>query len=63
MDSLEKVTRVEVINHRKDGTGREYVNWHKDNAVTYQLQDSGRTLKIFIVDTGKLMEMLVPKEK
>ena len=40
----EKVTRVEVI----DENGRSYVNWNKDNKVLVQLQDDGRTLKIFI---------------
>lgn len=41
---LPMVTRVEVI----DQDGRSYVNWDKDNIVTIQLQDDGRTLKIFI---------------
>ena len=49
-----KVTRVEVVNHRSDGEGREYVNWHEDNVVTYDLQDGGKTLKVFIVDRDKL---------
>ena len=40
----EKVTRVEVI----DENGRSYVNWNKDNKVLVQVQDDGRTLKIFI---------------
>ena len=39
-----KVTRVEVI----DENGRTYVNWNKDNEVELQLQDNGRTLKVFI---------------
>lgn len=38
------VTRVEVI----DEKGRSYVNWDKDNVVWVELQDEGRTLKIFI---------------
>lgn len=41
---LPMVTRVEVI----DQDGRSYVNWDKNNMVTIQLQDDGRTLKIFI---------------
>ena len=40
-----KVTRVEVIG--KDG--REYVRYlEKDERCVYQLQDDGRTLKLFI---------------
>jgi len=39
-----KVTRVEVI----DENGRSYVNWQKNNTVTLDLQDNGRTLKVFI---------------
>lgn len=41
---LPMVTRVEVI----DQKGRSYVNWDKDNMVEIQLQDGGRTLKVFI---------------
>ena len=40
-----KVTRVEVI----DGFGRGYFNWDEKNQIQTQLQDNGRTLKIFIV--------------
>jgi len=40
----EKVTRVEVI----DENGRSYVNWKDNNRVLIQMQDDGRTLKIFI---------------
>ena len=42
--STEQVTRVEVI----DDTGRAYVNRNPDNAVEVQLQDDGKTLKVFI---------------
>ena len=42
--STEQVTRVEVI----DDTGRAYVNRNPDNAVEVQIQDDGRTLKVFI---------------
>jgi hypothetical protein len=41
---LEKVNRVEVI----DQKGRSYVNWKRTNKTELSLQDSGRTLKIFI---------------
>lgn len=39
-----RITRIEVI----DQAGRSYVNWDEDNDVTYQLQDDGRTLKVFV---------------
>lgn len=39
-----KVTRVEVI----DTNGRAYVHWGKNSIVEIQLQDEGRTIKIFI---------------
>lgn len=38
-----KVTRVEVI----DKNGRSYTNWDV-TSVELQLQDDGRTLKLFI---------------
>lgn len=53
-----KVTRVEVIDHTRgieDGGGRAYTYWHEYDMmdwekphVTVQLQDDGRTLKVFI---------------
>jgi hypothetical protein len=44
-----KITRVEVIDHSdtKYPVGRVYVKMHCKNVET-QLQDDGRTLKIFI---------------
>jgi hypothetical protein len=39
-----RVTRIEVI----DQSGRSYVNWDESNDVTWQLQDKGRTLKVFV---------------
>ena len=39
-----RITRIEVI----DQSGRSYVNWDENNDVTYQLQDDGRTLKVFV---------------
>lgn len=42
-----RITLIEVI----DQAGRSYVNWD----VTYQLQDDGRTLKVF-VDTHSSSE-------
>lgn len=41
---ISRVTRVEVI----DQNGRSYVNWKDTNAVKLQIQDEGRTLKVFI---------------
>ena len=41
---VEKVNRVEVI----DDTGRAYVNWEDKLDVKLDIQDEGRTLKIFI---------------
>lgn len=41
---LYAVNRVEVI----DEAGRSYVNWHSKNSVHADLQDEGRTLKVFV---------------
>jgi hypothetical protein len=46
-----KVTRVEVIDHTKsveNGGGRAYVFHDGSAKVDVQLQDEGRTLKVFI---------------
>lgn len=48
-----QVNRVEVIDHTKPyekGGGRAYVFWEREKKVniTAQLQDDGKTLKIFI---------------
>lgn len=45
-----KITRVEVIDHSKHGKGREYVKWDEKVTVDMDLQDGGRTLKVFISD-------------
>ena len=47
---MTKITRVEVI----DENGRSYVNWEDDNDVSWQFQDGGRTLKVFVNKTGAL---------
>ena len=39
------ITRVEVI----DEKGRSYVNWKPTNRIELQVQDNGRTLKVFCV--------------
>ena len=41
---MTRITRIEVI----DENGRSYVNWEKENNVSWQLQDDGRTLKVFV---------------
>jgi hypothetical protein len=48
MTAPEKVTRFEVIDHRKLGSGRSFVA----NEITVDLsyQDNGRTLKVFVTD-------------
>ena len=44
------VNRVEVINHSKNGQGREYTKYG-DFQVEVQVQDNGKTLKIFLSDS------------
>jgi hypothetical protein len=39
------INRVEIITHDE---GKVYVNWEKDNKIVTSLQDSRRTLKVFI---------------
>lgn len=48
--SSNKITRIEVINHSKEGQlGRVFtLHSNKINNVETQLQDDGKTLKIFI---------------
>jgi hypothetical protein len=41
---MTRITRIEVI----DENGRSYVNWEDDNNVSWQFQDDGRTLKVFV---------------
>ena len=47
-----KITRLEVIDHTKpleDGGGRTVlVNYDEDKVISFDLQDEGRTLKVFI---------------
>lgn len=50
MHNLEKVTRIEIIDHTKDGEGRVFVKWQDNLNVTLDFQDSGRTLKVFLTD-------------
>lgn len=39
--------RVEVIDSYNE-KGRAFVHWKNDSNIEYQLQDGGRTLKVFI---------------
>jgi hypothetical protein len=41
---MTRITRLEVI----DENGRSYVSWEDDNDVSWQFQDKGKTLKIFV---------------
>jgi hypothetical protein len=45
--SFTKVNRVEVIQHSEPYNGRAYTNYNAKN-VEVQLQDNGKTLKIFL---------------
>jgi hypothetical protein len=50
---LPNVNRVEVIDHTKSvdaGGGRAYTFWKDGVSVEFELQDDGRTLKIFITE-------------
>lgn len=53
----EKITRIEVI----DENGRSYVNWDKHNVVSYQLQDDGKTLKVFVNKTARTLKEIFLK--
>lgn len=46
----EKIYRVEVINHSKNGEGRDYIK-RGNFEVEIQVQDDGKTLKIFLSDS------------
>lgn len=41
-----KITRLTVVDWRKDGQGRAFEAWDVD--VKLDLQDGGRTLKVFV---------------
>ena len=46
----EKVTRVELIDHRNESKafGRAFVAW--DVSANMSIQDQGRTMKVFVTD-------------
>lgn len=57
---MKKITRVEVI----DETGRAYVKYLEDNQeVVCDLQDNGRTLKVFIELAPAYRAALVERKK
>lgn len=53
-DIFDKVTRVEVINHRKDSNsfGRVFTEYSRGK-IFVSLQDDQRTLKIFLSDKNE----------
>jgi hypothetical protein len=51
VNELAKVSRFEVIDHRENGEGRVLVARGNNLKVETSLQDSDRTLKVFITDT------------
>jgi len=57
-----KVNRVEVINHAHLGKGREFVIWQEGLKVKFDLQDDGRTLKIFLSSTQESEKNGTPRE-
>lgn len=47
------ITRVEVIDHTDNGSGREYIKREElPFIVTLSIQDDGRTLKIFLKENS-----------
>lgn len=52
LQAARMVNRFEVIDHTESGTGRQFVKWLSyDFKVEFSLQDDGRTLKVFLMDT------------
>ena len=51
-EKVDKITRVEVIDHRKGAPlfGRCFTAWDEKLACGISLQDGGRTLKVFLSD-------------
>lgn len=45
--NTDKITRIEVIDHQSEPMGRAYTKYGCEK-VELELQDDGRTLKIFI---------------
>ena len=47
---VKKVTKVAVVDHTSNGQGRVFEKHSLD--IELQLQDDGRTLKVFVKDRG-----------
>lgn len=59
MEKITEVNRLEVIDWTKSngGVGRAFVKRVKDNfEVYYQMQDDGKTVKIFLIDKESAYE-------
>ncbi len=51
------VNRLEIIDHTKTGQGRDFVKWEKfDFEVSFDQQDEGKTLKIFLKDANETLD-------
>ena len=48
-EKLAKISRLEVISER----GRDLVTYFKEGSLDYDIQDEGRTLKLFIANQDK----------
>lgn len=58
-EPIPQVNRFEVIDHTASGTGREFVKWLSYNfKVVLVYQDDGKTLKVFLQDTGEATQAL-----
>lgn len=56
--NTKKVTRIEVIDHQSEPMiGRAYTKYNCQN-VEVDLQDDGRTLKIFITKKKEITELI-----
>lgn len=44
------INRLEIIDHSKNGKGREMVKWDNDIEFFLDRQDNEKTIKIFIKD-------------
>lgn len=56
--NTEKITRIEVIDHQSEPIiGRAYTKYNCQN-VEVDLQDDGRTLKIFITKKKEITELI-----
>lgn len=47
-NEFKSITRFEAIDHRKNGNGRVLSVW--DINIEVSIQDSGKTMKVFITD-------------